>query len=187
MQSELENFTSADSFGDLVLRAASDSSAAAELVSVLLPSIRSMARALDPKISEDLLQEGLLGALAAIGDFDSGRGDAKAFLLTCAKNKMLSSIKRNSPIGGCGEESEELPEFTEAEAAERERFEQLNSAMRSVLTKRERNVVELYISGLSYREIADVLGADRKSVDNAMQRARKKLRAELEGQAHKQS
>lgn len=168
--------------GQLAVRAANDSSAAAELIALLLPSIRAMAKGIDARISEDLLQEGLLGALSAIGEFDADRGNARAYLLTCAKNKMLSSIKRNSLIGGFDEQSGEIPAPASAgdEYARHERLELLKEAVETRLTIYERDVVSMYLGGLSYREIAERLGADRKSVDNAMQRARKKLRAVLD-------
>lgn len=172
----------------LAVKAASDSSAAAELIALILPSIRAMARGIDPMISEDLLQEGLLGALSAIGGFDPKRGNARTYLLTCAKNKMLSSIKRNSLIGGYDDNIDDKSIESAATADEQpqrhQRLELLKQAIETRLTAYEREVVSLYLAGLSYREIAERLcsdnkTADRKSVDNAMQRARKKLRAAL--------
>lgn len=170
---------------ELAVKAASDSSAAAELIALILPSIRAMARGIDPQISEDLLQEGLLGALSAIGSFDPARGNARTYLLTCAKNKMLSSIKRNSLIGGYDDRLIDKSDEVAAPLDEQpQRLELLKEAIETQLTVYEREVVSLYLTGLSYREIAERLcsdnkNADRKSVDNAMQRARKKLRAAL--------
>ena len=49
----------------------------------------------------------------------------------------------------------------------------------SKLSKTERTVVEMYVSGKSYAEIAAALGKDAKTVDNALTRARRKLKNEL--------
>ena len=57
----------------------------------------------------------------------------------------------------------------------RESKEELYSAFLQCLSKFEIKVLDLYLDGLSYREIADKLGKSAKSIDNAVQRIRKKL------------
>ena len=122
---------------ELAVKARNDSSAAAVLIARVLPPIRALAHSIDPLVSEDLLQEGLMAALAA------------------------------------------LDKLEDPEEAEKGRFDVLYSAIERCLTGLERGTVSLYLAGLSYKEIAARLGISEKSVDNAMQRARRKLREEF--------
>lgn len=164
---------------ELAVKAAGDSGAAAELISRVLPPIRALAHSIEPSLSEDLLQEGLMAALAAIDRYDPSRGRAVTFFVQCAKNRMLTEVGRISPIGGGEEVIEELADEN-ADAGGDERFDALYAAIGSCLTPLERGVVSLYLAGLSYRETAAELSVSEKSVDNAMQRARRKLREEFE-------
>lgn len=164
---------------ELAVKAGSDSAAAAELISRVLPPIRALAHSIEPTLSEDLLQEGLMAALAAIGRYDASRGRAKTFFVQCAKNRMLTEVAKISPIGGL-DNPERLDELADTEEPSNKRFEALYEAIGSCLTGLECSAVSLYLAGLSYREIAAELGISEKSVDNAMQRARRKLRTEFE-------
>ncbi len=167
-------------FDELTLQAADDPQAVTELVVRLTPLVFAIARDMSPMICEDLLQEGLLGALGAIGGFDPEKGRAKTFLLSSARNRMLSTLRRNSIIGGVDDPELELSKLMDEGQTGSEMLERLRLAIRTCLTDYEREVVSLYLVGHSYAQIADRLGKDPKSVDNAMQRARKKLRNELE-------
>ncbi len=161
--------------------ARNDSTAASELISRLAPSIRSMAISINPQISEDLFQEGMLGALSAISSFDKNRGGARTYLMTCAKNKMLSAVKKNSLLTESSDELDETTEDAQGEAVrlDRERLATVYHAIEECLTKTECDVLMSYLTGLSYREIAQSIGLSEKAVDNAMQRARRKLREGL--------
>lgn len=172
-----KNFPDELTDDQLAVLAKNDPRAAAELLARALPIIRSLAHSIDPAISEDLMQEGLLGALSAIESFDCERGRARTYLVHCAKNKMLSAVNRNKLIGG-GEELEELADVSEEFS--RERIDELYRAVENCLTALEREVVLLYLKGLSYREIAVRLDITAKSVDNAMQRSRRRLREEFD-------
>ena len=57
----------------------------------------------------------------------------------------------------------------------RERTEELYAELSQCLSKLEKQVLDLYLKGLSYREIAQVLKRDEKAIDNAVQRIRRKL------------
>jgi RNA polymerase sporulation-specific sigma factor len=142
------------------------------------PSVRALSDIIDLIVSQDLLQEGMLAALAAIGRYDPERGKARTFFIQCAKNRMLNEVKRLRMIGGEGEE--ELDKLADPGEPDRGRYDMLYSAIDKCLTEREKETVTLYLAGLSYREIAARLGISEKSVDNAMQRARRKLREELD-------
>ena len=60
-----------------------------------------------------------------------------------------------------------------------EQGEEIRRLMRKVLSKLELNIFSMYIDGLSCTEICEYTGKDIKSVDNALQRSRKKLRVAL--------
>lgn len=149
--------------------------------------------------SEDLIQEGTFGLLSAIRQYDSNSGASfKTFAEHCIRMRLLSAIKSASRLkhfplnDGISLEqlSEEpgahisaFPEFFRRTPEElvlaRESKEELYSAFLQCLSKFERKVLELYLEGLSYREIADRLGKSAKSIDNAVQRIRTKLARNL--------
>ena len=62
----------------------------------------------------------------------------------------------------------------------REQLNQLLSRLQGILSKSEYDVLMLYGNGLSYKEIAERLSVTEKTVDNALQRARKKVRVGLQ-------
>lgn len=175
-----ENRYSAMSDEELAVIAAGDPSAAAELLSRISLIIRSVAASIDPHIADDLFQEGILGALSAVSSYDGKRGSVRTFLVSCAKNRMLSSLKRNSLIGGEYEDVDALAELADdTDKSADEKLSELYGAIDSQLSSAEKKVIMLYISGCSYREISAELSISEKSVDNAMQRARRKLKKHL--------
>ena len=145
--------------------------------------------------SEDLIQEGTFGLLSAIRQYDPESNTSfKTFAEHCIKMRLLSAIKSASRLkhfplnDGISLEqlSEEpgahlsaFPEFfrrtPEDLVLARESKEELYSALLQCLSKLEIKVLNLYLEGLSYREIADRLGKSAKSIDNAVQRIRQKL------------
>ena len=62
---------------------------------------------------------------------------------------------------------------------DRENVERIEKAIESELSSFERQVLDLYLTGMKYTEIARVLGKDDKSTDNALQRCRSKIRKAL--------
>lgn len=164
----------------LAVEACSDPEAASELTSRMFPSIRSLALGIDPQIWDDLVQEGLLGMFSAIGSYDERRGRFKTYALACARNRMLSTVKQNSLLNSGDDKTDELPDKSQESGIEsREQFYALYNAVERLLSATERKVLECYMKGCSYSETARRLGISVKSVDNAMQRARKKLREEF--------
>jgi len=145
--------------------------------------------------SEDLIQEGTFGLLSAIRQYDpQSNASFKTFAEHCIRMRLLSAIKSASRLkhfplnDGISLEqlSEEpgahisaFPEFFRRTPEElvlaRESKEELYSAFLQCLSKLEIKVLNLYLEGLSYREIADRLGKSAKSIDNAVQRIRNKL------------
>jgi len=143
--------------------------------------------------SEDLIQEGMLGLLSAMRQYDPNRAVAFAtFAERCIRNRLLSAIQSASrfkhvPLNDYV--SLESSQFDERQTVRfsgylrdpeellinRERFEEIMGGMQGVLSRFESEVLSRYLNGLSYAEIADQLGKTRKSVDNAVQRIRRKL------------
>ena len=142
--------------------------------------------------SEDLIQEGMMGLLSAIRQFDPARDTAfKTYAENCIRNRLISAIRsasrfKHTPLNESV--SFESPMFDDSQAhpsglmrdpeeliIARERLDEVNSILSGSLSQLEKKVLEFYLSGLSYQEIADQLCKTPKSIDNAVQRIRKKL------------
>ena len=148
---------------------------------------------------DDLIQEGMIGLFKAIRDYDSGR-DASfyTFAELCISRQMYSAIqaadrKKHIPLNsyislyGDGKEEEEeengiLSIMADEEQnperllIDREEVQNLEKSIDRELSFFEKQVLDLHLTGMSYNEIAKVLGRDEKSTDNALQRARTKIR-----------
>lgn len=148
--------------------------------------------------SEDLIQEGTFGLLSAIRRYDRQDGASFAtFAEHCIRMRLLSAIKSASRLkhfplndGISLEQLSEdpgtdilsLPELVRHNPEDlilaKESKEELQAAFSRCLSKFEIKVLDLYLEGLSYREIAERLCRDAKSIDNAVQRIRQKLARE---------
>ena len=134
--------------------------------------------------SEDLIQEAMFGLLKAIREFSPQRDAAfRTFAETCIRNRIRSAIKsadcdKHAPLNrsipfehpmlGSVSGPEDL---VIGQEEEREQLEKINR----FLSPLERRVVALYLNGHSYQEIGLQLGKPAKSVDNAVQRIRRKV------------
>lgn len=153
---------------------------------------------------DDLIQEGMIGLFKAIRDYDSGRDASFAtFAELCISRQMYSAIKslsrkKHAPLNSYisiyasredadpGAESI-LEEVLESDAnlipeqyvIDQENLQDLEEEIERELSDLERQVLDLYITGMSVKEISAVLGRDEKSTDNAMQRIRNKLKKYL--------
>ncbi|HIZ20003.1 MAG TPA: sigma-70 family RNA polymerase sigma factor [Firmicutes bacterium] len=142
--------------------------------------------------AEDLVQEGLMGLLSAVRTYNP---DASASFRTyagvCIRRRMLSAVKRlgaakaipASELVRMDEEGELLETADAGEdpaqlVVEKETLSHLYSRLQKVLSEREYAVLMQYMGGYSYEEIARHLGVTPKSVDNALQRARRKFVSE---------
>ena len=141
---------------------------------------------------EDLLQEGMIGLFKAIKEYDSEKEASFAtFARLCITRQMLSAIeaagrKKHMLLN----ESLSIEQLDEGQIADRVGFadgpekiffEQEDSKllMENInrnLSKMEKQVLDLYISGMDYLEIADMMGKSGKSIDNALQRIRNKIK-----------
>lgn len=147
---------------------------------------------------EDLLQEGMLGLFRAIRTYDVSRKDAAAFktyAAICVSHQMYSAIeastrKKNAPLNAAvsiqeiEEQQDDLRLGTaaspEAIFLDREASGSLMSQIQEILSPYERRVLALFLEGMGYTQIADILGRTPKSVDNALQRIRTKVQHILE-------
>lgn len=136
---------------------------------------------------DDLCQEGLMALLKAISSYDAGR-NAKfsTFAEVCIVNQMRTVRARAAKAPAVCENIDDVSEevLSEGETPEsiymnKEFFSELRYAVENELSGTERQVFDSVIRGASYRETAAKLGISEKSVDNAMQRARRKIRAYL--------
>ncbi|MCR5577349.1 MAG: sigma-70 family RNA polymerase sigma factor [Oscillospiraceae bacterium] len=145
--------------------------------------------------SEDLIQEGTFGLLSAIRTFDASDGTSfKTYAHLCIRRRLLSAIKSASrlkhfPLND-GISLEQLSEDSGADLSAfpvgflrnpeelvlaRENKEELDAAFSRCLSSFEIKVLDLYLEGLRYREIAQRLSRDERSIGNAVQRIRRKL------------
>lgn len=142
---------------------------------------------------EDLLQEGMLGLFQAISFYNSHReASFRTFAVVCIRNRMISAVRSansvnnrllNDSIPLCtfsldaSSDEVNLPP-TEKSPEElligREEFAEFHDRLTSALSPLEKQILDLYLEGLSYHEIAELLNRSTKSVDNAVQRIRKK-------------
>lgn len=134
--------------------------------------------------SEDLLQEGLLGLLTAIRSYRPEDGALfRTFAEVCIRSRLLSAVRsahrdKHRPLNTSlpleEMELEDAPDPEERLIA-RENFDERRSELSRQLSPFENEVLGHYLNGLSYREIARVTHKSPKSVDNAVQRIRRKL------------
>jgi RNA polymerase sporulation-specific sigma factor len=185
---------------------AGDEQAAAELVRRYRPLVRGKARSfyLLGADREDVVQEGLIGLFKAIRDYDPGRETAfHSFAELCVTRQMISAVKsatrmKHSPLNGylslsrpagADEEGERL--LSDILAAKglcdpcelvigALDAESIRTGMAGALSPLETDVLRLYVAGHSYDEIASELGRHAKAVDNALQRIKRKIEAQLE-------
>lgn len=145
--------------------------------------------------SEDLIQEGTFGLLSAIRQFSPELETSfKTFAEHCIRMRLYSAIKSASRLkhfplndGVSFEQLSEDPRAPLSAVPEifrrspedlvlaRESKEELYTAFSKCLSTFENKVLDLYLDGLSYREIGERLNKEPKAVDNAVQRIRRKL------------
>ncbi len=154
---------------------------------------------------QDLIQEGMIGLFRAIKDYDSGR-DASFFTFAdlCISRKMYNAIEaskreKHTPLNNYvslysrnDEENKDgkialgdllsAGEISNPEnlLIDKENVKRIETLVEQELSIFEKQVFDLYITGMKYVQIAKVLGRDEKSTDNALQRIRSKLKKAME-------
>lgn len=149
---------------------------------------------------EDLIQEGMIGLFKALRDYDSGRDASFAtFADLCVSRQMYTAVqasrrKKHAPLNTYiplygGERREDggenelinslvsrMEQNPEEMLIDRENAEHLLAQIEKELSQFEKQVLDLYLTGMSYSQIARVLGRDEKSTDNALSRIKSKVR-----------
>ena len=158
--------------------------------------------------SDDLIQEGLVGLYKAIRDYRSDRESSfRNFAELCITRQIITAVKtatrnKHTPLNSyvsfsqspaaSGDEGEPtiadvLPGSTVHDPVNQvismEEVQSLVSCITSVLSDLESQVLSLYLDGRSYEEVAERLECDTKTVDNALQRVKRKVGLHLESRA----
>lgn len=152
---------------------------------------------------DDLVQEGMIGLYKAIRDYrDDRQASFRAFAELCITRQIITAIKtatrqKHIPLNSyvslnrpvyfedesdrlladllCGEEITDPVDLI----ISGEEMQSMRSSFSKILSELEAKVLKLYIDGRSYQEIADDLERHVKSVDNALQRIKRKIELHL--------
>lgn len=159
---------------------------------------------------DDLIQEGMIGLYRAICDYDSSKQVSfKTFADMCVTRHIITVVKaatrqKHRPLNSyislnkavydeddnertlldtvAGDETTQNPEDI---VIDQEDFMETEERINQLLSNFEQQVLELYVSGVPYQEIAVLLNRSAKSIDNALQRTKTKLGKHLEGNDRK--
>ncbi|MCW2622150.1 MAG: polymerase sigma-H factor [Frankiales bacterium] len=178
----------------------------------LLTDYRSFARArarsyfLAGADREDVIQEGMIGLYKAVRDFDpTRRASFRSFAELCITRQVQTAVKAaqrhkhgplndyvsfSRPVGGEGESERVLGDVLPAPVSNdpadlllaAERLRGLQAHVDEVLSDLETEVLRMWVDGRSYTEIAERLQRQVKSIDNALQRIKRKLEVHLQAQ-----
>ena len=153
---------------------------------------------------EDVVQEGMIGLFKAIRDFDLEQETPfRAFAELCISRQILTAIKTanrqkhqplnssislDAPAYGDDQSNRSVGDHLVASSVmsdpvemviSAQEIEAIRDSMSDSLTDLEGDVLRLYMDGKSYEEIAGALGNHVKSIDNALQRIKRKLQRHL--------
>lgn len=148
---------------------------------------------------EDLIQEGMIGLYKAVRDYDESRGASfKTFAALCISRQMARAIESsgreknrplNSSVSLTDEEWEnQMKDETnspESIVLNQESGNELLKKIKKSLSPMEQSVLDLYLTGADYREIAEKIRKSPKSIDNTLQRIRKKTIKNFPNSYHK--
>jgi RNA polymerase sporulation-specific sigma factor len=150
--------------------------------------------------SEDLIQEGLIGLYKAVRDFRADKETSfRSFAELCVTRQIITAIKtatrfKHAPLNTyvsfsqtpAGQDSESDVTLGDALAGSivdepsicvisTEELQSLVFCLGTGLSKLEADALRLYLEGASYEEMATELGCDTKTIDNALQRVKRKI------------
>jgi RNA polymerase sporulation-specific sigma factor len=147
--------------------------------------------------SDDVMQEGMIGIFKAIRDFDpEGGASLRTFVELCVNRQIITAVRKANKQGNrilsesiSIDEPDAAPMIKDvpdgesvdpaAQAMFQEEVRSLDQGMQKVLSPMEYEVWEYLRQGFSYRQIATLMHKAPKSVDNTIQRIRRKLREQL--------
>ena len=147
---------------------------------------------------EDIIQEGMIGLYKAIRDYDTEKyTNFRAFAEMCITRQIITAIKtatrrKHMPLNSYlslshpvfDEESDKtlLDTITEHSCLDpeeiiinKEDYTSIGKKINELLSPKEMEILSIYLQGKSYQEISDELGISHKSIDNALQRVKRKL------------
>jgi RNA polymerase sporulation-specific sigma factor len=154
--------------------------------------------------SDDLIQEGLVGLYKAVRDFRTDRESSfRNFAELCITRQIITAVKtatrnKHTPLNqyvsfssspaASGEGEPTLEEVIAGpgvhdpinQVISSEELRALVACLGSVLSELESRVLSLYLDGWSYEHIGERLDCDTKTVDNALQRVKRKVGAHLQ-------
>ncbi len=144
--------------------------------------------------TEDLIQEGMIGLTNAVNDYDGGREDAKSFknfAYLCVTRQIVDVVKKAynkknaetyilQPLEISLVDTSMSPEEMLILEDSRKEFCQ---KMSRVLSDFEFKITTMYMDGMTCAEICEATGKSTKSIDNAIQRSKKKLLAVFKNKA----
>ena len=198
-QLENERFLSMTDEEVVVLAQQGDGQALAYLLNKYKNFVRSKARSyfLIGADHEDIVQEGMIGLYKSIRDFQPDRlASFRSFAELCVKRQIITAIKaatrqKHVPLNSYvslnkplyDEESDRtLLDVIEGRVTNpedlyisQEDLARIQKQISEILSDLERQVLDAFIDGKSYQEIAELLGRHVKSIDNALQRVKRKL------------
>jgi RNA polymerase sporulation-specific sigma factor len=150
--------------------------------------------------AEDLIQEGLIGLYKAVRDFRHDKETSfRSFAELCVTRQIITAIKTatrfkhsplntyvsfsNTPAGQDSDSDVTLGDALPGPGVDdpsicvisTEELQSLVFALGTGLSKLEADALKLYLEGSSYEEMADALGCDTKTIDNALQRVKRKV------------
>jgi RNA polymerase sporulation-specific sigma factor len=154
--------------------------------------------------SDDLIQEGLVGLYKAVRDYRTDRESSfRNFAELCITRQIITAVKTSTrnkhtplneyvsfsqtPATGGGDGDPTLDELLPGPSAHdpvnqvigTEELRSLVACLSSVLSDLESSVLSLYLDGHSYEAIGEQIDCDTKTVDNALQRVKRKVGAHL--------
>lgn len=136
---------------------------------------------------DDLYQEGMMGLLKAIRQYDPLRNDSfEAFATLCVRSRLYDAVRSDASFSRREEQAiEHLIRFSEVSghsAADPEAYvldgestREIRNILDGILSSFEASVLEPYLEGYSVQEISQMLSKEPKAVHNAVARIRKKL------------
>ena len=141
--------------------------------------------------TDDLIQEGMIGLFKAVQNYDSGKeASFQTFARLCIDRQLYKAVsgsnrQKHQPLNtyvslsqeeGTDHLEELWEQSPETIVIARENVDDLETRIRRCLSPLENQVLELYLLGEDYSQISKTLGKTKKSVDNALQRIKGKVR-----------
>lgn len=147
--------------------------------------------------NDDLIQEGMIGLFKAVRDYQPEKeASFQTFARICVDRQIYNAIQnsnrqKHQPLNSYislsqedGENEEHLPDMwvenPESIIIDQENVRDLEQEITCTLSPMENQVLDYYLDGNGYTEIAKIMGKTPKSIDNALQRIRGKIKEQFE-------